>query len=119
MLELVTYGPSYVSPNIEVAKEEVLKFFPPTYKTADQEAEEEAELQKSDKKDKKTTKTPRTNAPAATPASTPAHATAPTPAPAPVPAPASTPEVTEVPANIQQTEDPNTAVNTETPAVAA
>ncbi|KNC34991.1 hypothetical protein FF38_12290 [Lucilia cuprina] len=41
MLQLVTYGPSYVSPNLVVAQDEVLKFFPPTYKTAEQQLQEE------------------------------------------------------------------------------
>jgi len=32
MLSLVSYGPSYVSPNVTVGKDEALKFFPEDYK---------------------------------------------------------------------------------------
>lgn len=32
MLSLVSYGPSYVSPNVNVGKDEALRFFPEDYK---------------------------------------------------------------------------------------
>lgn len=44
MLSLVSYGPSYVSPSTTVGQDEAKKFFPVTYKTAEQEREEQAKL---------------------------------------------------------------------------
>lgn len=39
MLSLVTYGPSYVSPNTVVGAEEAKKFFPESYTASDQDME--------------------------------------------------------------------------------
>lgn len=39
MLSLVTYGPSYVSPNTVVGAEEAKKFFPENYTVSDQDME--------------------------------------------------------------------------------
>ncbi|EDV47331.2 uncharacterized protein Dere_GG19570 [Drosophila erecta] len=52
MLSLVSYGPSYVSPNVNVGKDEALKFFPEDYK-----AQEEVvvEVEKKKKKSKRAT----------------------------------------------------------------
>ncbi|XP_073836732.1 uncharacterized protein [Musca autumnalis] len=53
MLTLITYDPSYVSPNINVGFEEAKKFFPESYKTAAEEMEEEAKNAKDDPNKKK------------------------------------------------------------------
>lgn len=50
MLSLVTFGPSYVSPNVTVGYEEATKFFPESYKTAEQELEENMAKEKSGNK---------------------------------------------------------------------
>lgn len=41
MLSLVTYGPSYVSPNTVIGAEEAKKFFPENYTVSDQDMEME------------------------------------------------------------------------------
>ncbi|KAH8408879.1 hypothetical protein KR009_002974 [Drosophila setifemur] len=46
MLSLVSYGPSYVSPNVIVGKDEALKFFPEGYKIKEEVAEVEVEKKK-------------------------------------------------------------------------
>ncbi|XP_061394933.1 uncharacterized protein LOC133330513 [Musca vetustissima] len=53
MLTLITYDPTYVSPNVNVGFEEAKKFFPETYKTAEQEMEEEAKNAADDSNQKK------------------------------------------------------------------
>lgn len=52
MLSLATHGPSYVSPDAVIGHEEALKFFPETYKTAEQEAAEIAEREATKPKKK-------------------------------------------------------------------
>ncbi|XP_043659392.1 fibrous sheath CABYR-binding protein [Drosophila teissieri] len=53
MLSLVSYGPSYVSPNVIVGKDEAHKFFPEDYKP--QEEEVVVEVEKKKKKSKRAT----------------------------------------------------------------
>ena len=50
MLSFATHGPSYVSANPILGREEALKFFPENYKTAAQEAEEQKENDEKEKK---------------------------------------------------------------------
>lgn len=53
MLSLVTYGPSYVSPNTIVGYEEAKKFFPETYMSAEEEYAEQLKLQEAEKNNAK------------------------------------------------------------------
>ncbi|EDV34788.1 uncharacterized protein Dana_GF19302 [Drosophila ananassae] len=54
MLSLVSYGPSYVSPNVNVGKDEALRFFPEDYKLQEEVV---VEPEKKRKKSKKITET--------------------------------------------------------------
>ncbi|KAH8366636.1 hypothetical protein KR084_008787 [Drosophila pseudotakahashii] len=50
MLSLVSYGPSYVSPNVTVGKEEALRFFPEDYKPQEEVVVEPEKKKKRSKK---------------------------------------------------------------------
>ncbi|XP_052849862.1 fibrous sheath CABYR-binding protein isoform X2 [Drosophila gunungcola] len=50
MLSLVSYGPSYVSPNVNVGKDEALKFFPEDYKPQEEVVVEPEKKKKRSKK---------------------------------------------------------------------
>ncbi|XP_017063698.1 uncharacterized protein KIAA0754 [Drosophila eugracilis] len=50
MLSLVSYGPSYVSPNVTVGKDEALKFFPEDYKPQEEVVVEPEKKRKRSKK---------------------------------------------------------------------
>ncbi|XP_039152633.1 fibrous sheath CABYR-binding protein [Drosophila simulans] len=79
MLSLVSYGPSYVSPNVTVGKDEALKFFPEDYKPQEEVV---VEVEKKKKKSKRATEiNQEVEAAAAAAAAAAAH---PPEAPAPV-----------------------------------
>ncbi|XP_017089199.1 retinitis pigmentosa 1-like 1 protein isoform X1 [Drosophila bipectinata] len=50
MLSLVSYGPSYVSPNVNVGKDEALRFFPEDYKLQEEVVVEPEKKRKKSKK---------------------------------------------------------------------
>ncbi|KAH8304238.1 hypothetical protein KR059_004672, partial [Drosophila kikkawai] len=77
MLSLVYYGPSYVSPNVTVGKDEALKFFPEDYKPQEEEvvAEPEKKKKKGKKGDQRDTLDPEAVAAAASAAAAAAEST--------------------------------------------
>uniref|UniRef100_A0A6P4F7E6 LOW QUALITY PROTEIN: fibrous sheath CABYR-binding protein-like n=1 Tax=Drosophila rhopaloa TaxID=1041015 RepID=A0A6P4F7E6_DRORH len=90
MLSLVSYGPSYVSPNVNVGKDEALKFFPEDYKP------QEEVVVEPEKKKKKSKKGSEIRESVDAESITAASATAPAaPAPASAPAPADAPGTVE------------------------
>ncbi|XP_016951655.1 microtubule-actin cross-linking factor 1, isoforms 6/7 [Drosophila biarmipes] len=82
MLSLVSYGPSYVSPNVTVGKDEALKFFPEDYKPQEEVVVEPEKKKKRSKKSQDIRESVEAEAMAAA-AAAPAEAPAPVEAEAP------------------------------------
>ncbi|XP_017055519.1 fibrous sheath CABYR-binding protein [Drosophila ficusphila] len=86
MLSLVSYGPSYVSPNVNVGKDEALKFFPEDYKLQEEVVVEPEKKKKKSKKGADLLRESVEPEAAMAAAAAPPAAEAPAPAPAPAPA---------------------------------